>query len=235
MERVKYYPVAAGFFYLGKPPLFGVESGFILNKKNKKMVSRTYDVLKFLYDHNGRIDVDVLMTELTNEVPEAEKFDAKQRLVGTITEMMHRDNGFLREWHFSTKSDFSIKYINRSPRRLYDDELIPLEISDKGIAEYHKLTKLYFPEPPEPHIVNSGSLIYAPGNKGQIAQVLDSSDSPIIQSVTTTPNTNESIATKIAWYSKPLFKYIIWPLVVLIIFGLITYAISTINKPPSPH
>jgi hypothetical protein len=199
------------------------------------MVSRTYDILKFLIDHNGRIDVDVLMTELTNEVPEAEKFDAKQRLVGTITEMMHRENGFLRDWVFSTKTAFSARYLNRASRRFYDDESIPLEISDKGMQEYHKLTKLYFPEPPQPHIVNNASLIYAPDNKGQIAQVLDFPDSPITQSVTTTPNTNESIATKIAWYSKPLFKYIIWPLVVLIIFSLITYAISVINKPLPPH
>jgi len=201
------------------------------------MASLKYDVLKFLVDHNNWIDVDVLMNELTNEVPEAEKFDAKQKVVGTITEMMHRDNGFLREWLLSTKSDFAIKYINRAPRRFYDDELIPLEISDKGIEEYYRLTKLYFPEPPEPHIVNSGSLIYAPHSTGPIAQVLDSdlSESPINQSVTATPNANESIANKIAWYSKPLFKYIIWPLVVLIIFGLITYAITLINKTPTSH
>jgi hypothetical protein len=45
-------------------------------------------------------------------------------------------------------------------------------------------------------------------------------DRPTIHKVITTPNKNESYKG-INWYSKPLFKYLIWPLLVMILGSLI--------------
>ena len=191
------------------------------------MVSRKYDILKLLYDNNGRIDVDVLMNELTKDVPEAEKFDAKQRLSGTITDMMHRDNGFLREWVFSTKAEFAIRYINRARRTFYDNELIPVEISEKGLEEYHKLTKLYSPDPPEPAIVNYHQTTYG-------------SNSPIAGRDQTTGDitiNDESKETK--ELSKELLKdlpktkwYRRWGLILLILAIIAAIVIAIIQGMP---
>jgi hypothetical protein len=62
--------------------------------------------------------------------------------------------------------------------------------------------------------------IYAPNNKGNVAQS-SGNESPTTQSVTTTPNKKHN-APKINWYNKPLFTHFIWPLLV----GLILIAIT---------
>lgn len=47
-------------------------------------------------------------------------------------------------------------------------------------------------------------------NKGNQTFRSDFSDSPIIQSVNTTPNMNESAHKITSWYSRPLFTHFIW-------------------------
>jgi len=60
-------------------------------------------------------------------------------------------------------------------------------------------------------------------NSGVILQGSESSESPINQSVTTTPSKKQSAPKKKRWYNSPLFKYFIWPLLVLIIGYLIVH------------
>lgn len=56
--------------------------------------------------------------------------------------------------------------------------------------------------------------------ESQIIQRSSFSDSPITHKVITTPNKDESNKGN-NWYGKPLFKYFLWPLLVLIIGTLI--------------
>jgi len=67
-------------------------------------------------------------------------------------------------------------------------------------------------------------------NSGNLNQDSDFSESPITQSVTITPSTNESMDKNMAWYSKPLFKYFVWPLLVILVGSYIVYLITIIFK-----
>lgn len=58
-------------------------------------------------------------------------------------------------------------------------------------------------------------------NYGIANQDSDFSESEESQSVTTTPKINESKAIKIPWYKSTLFKYVIYPLLVIVITWLI--------------
>ena len=69
---------------------------------------------------------------------------------------------------------------------------------------------------------NTVNQIHVVTNNGVINQdsVRDLSNSPIIQSVTTTPNRNEK---KQAWYASTIFKYLIWPTISGLIIAFIFY------------
>ena len=72
--------------------------------------------------------------------------------------------------------------------------------------------------------INIEKYLHSTNNSGIIAQ--DSSftarDIPINQRVTTTPSTKESTTNAKAWYNKPEFIYLVWPLLVVIIGIIIT-------------
>jgi DNA-binding PadR family transcriptional regulator len=125
-------------------------------------------------------------------------------------------------------------YLERGPR----NGKFTYTITDAGRARWKRLKNEFEPERdpiPVQNITNSGTLIYAPDNKGHITHLDHSSLHDLTHTETTTPSKNASAAITIAWYSKPLFKYILWPLAVLILFGILTYAIGLYNKPPPTH
>jgi len=47
-------------------------------------------------------------------------------------------------------------------------------------------------------------------------------ESPLNQTVTTTPSKKDNETSKIEWYNSPLFIYLIWPLLV----GIVIYALT---------
>jgi hypothetical protein len=68
--------------------------------------------------------------------------------------------------------------------------------------------------------------LYVGVNQGAVAQGSDFSQSDLTQSVTTTPNINESITKSKLWYNTALFKYFIWP----VLAGLAILAIWLLVK-----
>lgn len=102
------------------------------------------------------------------------------------------------------------------------------KINQLGIIRLNRLKDELENEKNPPIVKN---FLYAPGNSGPISQISDSSFHDLTQTHTITPNANESTAIRIPWYSKPLFKYIIWPLAVALLAALIIYIVSDYNKP----
>jgi hypothetical protein len=67
-------------------------------------------------------------------------------------------------------------------------------------------------------------------NKGNQNFRSEFSDSPITQSLITTPDNIKASATKIRlWYTKPLFIFFIWPVIGLIAAALILHFVFNIG------
>jgi hypothetical protein len=70
--------------------------------------------------------------------------------------------------------------------------------------------------------------IYAPNNSGKLAQSFGD-DSPNTQSDTTIPNKNDKAHKKTIWYKTTLFKYLVFPILVILICAGIFYLVKHLH------
>lgn len=105
------------------------------------------------------------------------------------------------------------QFINNlsSSRKYGCRDLNEEELAINGYSKNH-----YNKQEPKPGINISGNVIGSQINQDSLL-----SESPNTHKVITTPKIKES-ATSPRWYSKPLFKYFIWPVVTgLTILGIV--------------
>lgn len=122
--------------------------GITIINANEQMRDYTYEILKFLYDNNGKVDVELLMTQLTKDTDTSKVQDEKQTIAYHIISSKDPENKFIEPIPLTLSSEFSNRYFNKGRQWLNDDVTIELQLRQEGVEEYRRLDKIHNPTPP---------------------------------------------------------------------------------------
>ena len=109
------------------------------------MTDYTYEILKILYNNNGKLDISILIDNLTKDLPDEEKRDIKQKIAGIIVTFWDAEKKFIQRLSIPEQTEFSNRYSAHRINPFQNDDIIELEIRSEGIEEYHRLDKIYNP------------------------------------------------------------------------------------------
>ncbi len=174
-------------------------------------------------NHLDRVDVLPLIEKHTEGV------DANTRNRIRLRVLEHLDE-LERSGLIITNKDYHFQLARQLPTAFDPSAFMEDPIYVRGTMKFEKEYKEKHTAPVQP-ITNSGTMIYAPDNKGQVTQVLDSplSEIPMTQGVTTTPSINPSATSISRRYTTAVFKYFIWPVAGLIAAALILHFVFNIG------
>jgi hypothetical protein len=181
----------------------------------------TYEILKFLYDNDGKVDVELLMTQLTKETDATKIQDEKQTIAYHIIAAKDPEKKFIEPIPLTLSSEFSNRYFNRGQQWFNDDVTIELQLRQEGVKEYRRLDKIHNPPPDTPtqhfEFHNSPNAVVA----GRDVNMRD--NKPNEESTESKELTKKLLDDfpKTVWYRKQGFIYLIVGLIIATILGLL--------------